>query len=160
MALLSNQVNKSISQSSSQKTATRFAAENSLCGSVSNLALIGSTHFIPVSSDNSDPKEEIKSVSEVTKMLLNFLSNVCGTSMFPLLPELIILTNDTSEYVFEPAKTCSYYNIINNETINQCIASSGRLQINVWYANQTHFLIHCYWQFLSISHYRDWANRP
>jgi hypothetical protein len=53
MALLSNQGNISISQSSSQKTTTRFAAENSLRASISNLALIGSTHFIPVSSDDA-----------------------------------------------------------------------------------------------------------
>jgi hypothetical protein len=54
LAFFSNQEKLSISQSSSQKTMTRFAAENSLCALISNLALIGSTHFIPVSSDNSD----------------------------------------------------------------------------------------------------------
>ncbi len=43
MVLLSNQGNISISTSSSQKTTTRFAAENSLRASISNLALIGST---------------------------------------------------------------------------------------------------------------------
>ena len=51
MALLSNQGSISISQSSTQKTTTRFAAENSLRASISNLALIGSTHFIPVPSE-------------------------------------------------------------------------------------------------------------
>jgi hypothetical protein len=45
LALLSNQENISISQSSSQKTTTRFAAENSLCALISYLALIGSTRF-------------------------------------------------------------------------------------------------------------------
>ncbi len=52
MALLPNQGSNSISTSGSQKTMTRFAAENSLRASISNLALIGSTHFIPISSDN------------------------------------------------------------------------------------------------------------
>ena len=52
MALLSIQGSISISQSSFQKTMTRFAGENSLCASISNLALIGSTHFIPLLSSN------------------------------------------------------------------------------------------------------------
>jgi hypothetical protein len=54
MAMLSNQQNLSISQSCSQKTSTRFAAENSLRASISNLALIGSTHFIPVSNEDAE----------------------------------------------------------------------------------------------------------
>jgi hypothetical protein len=61
LAMLSNQGNISISQSSSQKTSTRFAAKNSLCVSISNLALIGSTHFILISSNDSDLQKEIKS---------------------------------------------------------------------------------------------------
>ena len=52
MALPLNQGSISISTSGSQKTTTRFAAENSLHASISNLALIGSTHFIPISSDD------------------------------------------------------------------------------------------------------------
>ena len=103
MALLSNQGNISISTSSSQKTMTRFAAENSLCASISNLALIGSTHFIPISSDDCDLREEIKSLPEPTKMLLNCVSDALGTSVFPLLPEMIVSTDDTTEYIFEGA---------------------------------------------------------
>ena len=72
MALLSNQGNISISTNCSQKTTARFAAENSLCASISNLALIGSTHFIPISSDDCNLQEEIKSLPEPTKMLLNW----------------------------------------------------------------------------------------
>jgi hypothetical protein len=57
--------------------------------------------FIPVSSDNSDLREEIKSLPEPTKMLLKCVSNAWGTSVFPVLPELIISTDDMTEYVFE-----------------------------------------------------------
>jgi hypothetical protein len=103
MALLSNQGNISISTSCLQKTTTRFAAENSLRASISNLALIGSTHFIPISSDNCNLREEIKSLPEPTKMLLNCVSDALGTSVFPLLPELIVSTDDTTEYTFEGA---------------------------------------------------------
>jgi hypothetical protein len=101
MALLSNQGHISISQSSSQKTTTRFAAENSLRASISNLALIGSTHFIPVSSNDADIREEIKSLPEPTKMLLKRVADAWGTSVFPVLPELIVSTDDTTEYIFE-----------------------------------------------------------
>ena len=101
IALLSNQQNLSISQSSSQKTSTRFAAENSLRASISNLALIGSTHFIPVSSEDADIREEIQSLSEPTKMLLKRVADAWGTSVFPVLPELIVSTDDTTEYIFE-----------------------------------------------------------
>jgi len=101
MALLWNQGNISISTSCSQKTTARFAAENSLHASISNLALIGSTHFIPISSGDCDLREEIKSLPEPTKMILNCVSAALGTSVFTLLPELIVSTDDTTEYIFE-----------------------------------------------------------
>jgi hypothetical protein len=34
-------------------------------------------------------------------MLLNCVSNVWGTSVFQVLPELIVSTDDTTEYIFE-----------------------------------------------------------
>ena len=34
-------------------------------------------------------------------MLLNCVSDALGTSVFPLLPELIVSTDDTTEYIFE-----------------------------------------------------------
>jgi hypothetical protein len=104
LALLSSQANVSISQSSSQKTTTRYAAEKSLRASISNLALIASTHFIPVSSYDCDIREEMKSLPEPTKMLLHLVSNACGTSVFPLLPKLIVSIDDTTEYIFKGVK--------------------------------------------------------
>jgi hypothetical protein len=101
LALLSNWVIISISQSSSQKTMARFAAEISLPASISNLALISSTRFIPVSSNDSNLLEEIYSLPEPTQMLLNWVSNAWGTSVFPVLPELIVSTDDMTEYIFE-----------------------------------------------------------
>ena len=105
MALLSNPGNISISTSRSQKTTTWFAAENSLRASISNLALIGSTHFIPISSDDCDVREEIKSLPESTKMLLNCVSDALGTSVFLLLLELIVST-DTQQSIYskEPVR--------------------------------------------------------
>jgi hypothetical protein len=46
----------------------------------------------------------MKSLHEPTKMLLNLVCNACGTSVFPLLPELIVSTDDTTEYIFEGVK--------------------------------------------------------
>jgi hypothetical protein len=103
LELLSNQKNISISQSSSQKTMTRFAAEKSLRASISNLALICSTHFIPVSRNYSNLQAEINSLLKPTKMLLNCVSDAWGTSVFPVLPELIGSSDDATEYIFEGA---------------------------------------------------------
>ena len=80
---------------------TRFDAENFLRASISNLALIGSTHFIPVSNEDAEIREEMKSLSEPTKMLLKRVADAWGTSVFPVLPELIVSTDDTTEYIFE-----------------------------------------------------------
>ncbi len=83
------------------KTTTRFAAENSIHVCISNLALIGSTHFIPVLNEDSDIRSKIKSLPESTKMLLDMVSAAWGTSVYPVLPELIVSTDDTTEYIFE-----------------------------------------------------------
>ncbi len=101
LALIASQGNISISQTSTMKTTTRFAAENSICVCISNLALIGSTHFIPVQYEDSDIRAEIKTIPESTKMLLDMVSIAWGTSVCPVLPELIISTDDTTEYIFE-----------------------------------------------------------
>ena len=100
-ALIASQANISISQTSTVKTTTRYAAENSICACISNLALIGSSHFIPVQYEDSDIKAEIKTLPESTKMLLHMVSAAWGTPVFPVLPELIISTDDTTEYIFE-----------------------------------------------------------
>jgi hypothetical protein len=102
-ALIASQGNVSISKTSTVKTTTRFAPENSICACIGNLALIGSIHFIPVQYEDSDIRAEIKALPESTKMLLDMVSTAWGTSVFPVLPELIISTDDTTEYIFEGA---------------------------------------------------------
>ncbi len=83
------------------KTTTRFAAENSIRACISNLALIDSTHFIPVQYEDSAIRAEIKALPESTKMLLDMVFTAWSTSVFPIPPELIISTDDTTEYIFE-----------------------------------------------------------
>ena len=101
LALIVSQRDVSISQRSTVKSTTRFSAEISICACISNLALIGSTHFIPVQYEDSDIRAEIKTLPESTKILIDMVSTAWGTSVFPVLPELIISTDDTTEYIFE-----------------------------------------------------------
>jgi hypothetical protein len=68
LAMIANQNNISISQTSIVKTTARFAAENSIRGCISNLALIGSTHFYPVQNEDSNLSAEMKTMPEYTKM--------------------------------------------------------------------------------------------
>ncbi len=104
LAMIANQNNVSISQTSLVKTTTRFAAENSIRGCISNLALINSTHFYPVQNKDSNPSAEMKIMPESTKMLLDMVLAAWGTSVCPVLPELIVSTDDTTEYIFEGTK--------------------------------------------------------
>ncbi len=101
LALIANKVNVSISQTSTVKTTTTFAAENYIYACISNLALISSTHFIPVQNEDSDIRTKIKLLPESSKMLLDMVSAVWDTSVYLILPELIISTDDTTEYIFE-----------------------------------------------------------
>ena len=66
-----------------------------------NLALIASTHFIPVSSDYANLREELKSLPKPTNMLIKHVADAWGTSVFPILSKLIVSTDDTTEYIFE-----------------------------------------------------------
>jgi hypothetical protein len=59
LAMIANQRNVSISQTIIIKTTTRFSAENSICGCISNLLLIGSTHFFPGQNEDSNIRAKI-----------------------------------------------------------------------------------------------------
>ena len=103
-ALLADQTNMSISQSCIIKTTTRNAAEHSLRGPISNLALIAYTHFIPVSNEDPDLRAELKKLPKSTQRLVDAVSASWGTHIVPVRPELIISTDDTTEYIFEGTK--------------------------------------------------------
>ena len=103
-ALLADQTNMSISQSCIMKTTTRNAAEHSLRGPICNLALIAYTHFIPVSNEDPDLRAELKRLPKSTQRLVDAVSASWGTHIVPVRPELIISTDDTTEYIFEGTK--------------------------------------------------------
>ncbi|KAL7552482.1 hypothetical protein ACHAWF_015738 [Thalassiosira exigua] len=100
-ALLANEGNISIAKSTVAKTNTRFAAENSLRGSVSNVALIGSTHCIPVEKPDPDIAAELKTLPHATRMMVELVSHAWGCNVYPVRPEYIFSTDDTTEYIFE-----------------------------------------------------------
>ena len=102
--MIANQSNISISQTSIIKTTTRFAAKNSIHGCISNLALIGSTLFNPVQNEDSNLSAKMTTMPKSTKMLLDLVSAAWGTSVCPVLLELIVSTDDTTEYIFEGTK--------------------------------------------------------
>ncbi len=104
LAMIAYQSNVLILQTSIIKTTTRFAAESSIRGCISNLALIGSTHFFPVQNEDSNIRAKIKTLPGSTKMLLEMILAAWGTSVSPVLPELIVSTDDTTEYIFEGTK--------------------------------------------------------
>ena len=104
-ALLADQTNMSISQSCIIKTTTRNAAEHSLHGPICNLALIAFTHFIPVSNKDPDLRRaELQMLPKSTEQLVDAVPASWGAHIVPVRPELIISTDDTTEYIFEGTK--------------------------------------------------------
>jgi hypothetical protein len=103
-ALLADQTNMSISQSCIMKTTTRNAAKHSLRRPICNLALIAYTHFIPVSNEDPALRAELKKLPKSTQRLVDAVSASWGTHIVPVHPELIISTDDTTEYIFEGTK--------------------------------------------------------
>jgi hypothetical protein len=86
------------------KTTTRNAAKHSLCGPICNLVLIAYTHFIPVSKEDPDLRAELKILPKCTQKLVDTVSASWGTHVIPIRPELVISTDDTTEYIFEGTK--------------------------------------------------------
>jgi len=97
----------SIAETTTVKTSTRFAAENSIRGSISLLAIIASTHFIPVKKNDPELRKLVKELSKThpeVVMLMNMVSDALGTAVFPILPQYIYSTDDTTEYIYEGTK--------------------------------------------------------
>ncbi len=65
-AMLAKESNIAISQSYISKSNTRYAAGNSIRGSVATLGVIATTHFITIDKENDDICAEIKSLPAAT----------------------------------------------------------------------------------------------
>ncbi len=103
-ALLADQANISITKSSVTKSNTRYAAENSIRGSIATAATIASTHFIPIEKEDPKIRAELSSLPSSTRTLINLVCVAWVTPVYPVAPEYIFSTNDTTEYIFEAMK--------------------------------------------------------
>ena len=76
-ALLADEGNIAISQSYISKSNTRYAAENSIRGSIATLGVIAATHFISVEEEDTDIHAEMKLLPTSTWKLYDILP-LCG----------------------------------------------------------------------------------
>ena len=91
----------SLTQSSIVKTNTRFAAEHSVRGAVSNVMLIAHTHFVEVDQEDFDVRRELKEVPRETRMLYDLITDSRnGVPVVPVKPELITSTDDSTVFIF------------------------------------------------------------
>ena len=63
-----------LTQSSIAKTNTRFAAEHSIRGAISNVMLIANTHFIEMDEEDVNVRRELKEVPLETRMLYDLIT--------------------------------------------------------------------------------------
>jgi len=97
--------NISIAEKAIPKTNTRDAAENSLRAAVATLGIIGSTHLFPVDKLDEDLRKEMKNLPEDTTMMMDMMSRVFGCPVYPVRPEYIFSSDETTEYIYEGTKT-------------------------------------------------------
>ena len=106
-AYIAVQPGMSIAASTTVKTSTRYAAENSIRGAISLLSIIASTHFIPVNEEDPETRRILKDVKEKHPEIIELtemVSKALGVAVFPVLPQYIYSTDDTTEYIYEGTK--------------------------------------------------------
>jgi hypothetical protein len=103
-ALLADEGNISISHSYTSKSNTRYAAENSIRGSIETLGVIATTHFITVDKEDEDIRAELKSLPEATRKLYDLVTDFFGAPVYPVQPWLLYSTDDTTEYINDGTK--------------------------------------------------------
>lgn len=95
----------SLTQTTVNKTNTRFASENSFRASVCLLMLIAVTHFIEIPEEDFDVRTELKNLPADTRQLYDLVTDALGgIPVDPIEPSLNNSTDDTTQYIFEGAK--------------------------------------------------------
>jgi len=82
-AMLADQSTIAISQSYIPKSNTRYAAENSIRGSIATLGVIASTHFINVDKEDDDIRAEIKSLPSGTRKMYDMATDYLWCCCIP-----------------------------------------------------------------------------
>jgi hypothetical protein len=103
-AMLAKESNIAILQSYISKSKSRYAAENSIHGSVATLGVITTTHFITIDKENDDIRAKIKSLPAATRKMHDMVTDYFGSAVYPVEPYLVYSTDDTTEYIFEGTK--------------------------------------------------------
>jgi hypothetical protein len=78
-AMLADQANISISNSTVTKSNTHQTAENSIRGSIATLATIASTHLIPIAKEDIQIRSELRSFPRSTQILINLVCEAWDT---------------------------------------------------------------------------------
>ncbi len=63
--------------------------------------MVAATHFIPVEEEDADICTEMKSMPAATRKLYDMVTEFFGASVYPVEPNLLYSTDDTTEYIFE-----------------------------------------------------------
>jgi hypothetical protein len=80
-ALLADEGSVAISQWYISKSNTRYAAENSIRGSIATLGVVAATHFIPVEEENADIRAELKSLPSANRKLYDMATDIIGAAV-------------------------------------------------------------------------------
>jgi hypothetical protein len=91
-----------LTESAIDKTDNRYAAENSIRGSINNLLLVAVTHFVDVDEEDRDVVKELKSLQPETRMLYDWVCRArSGVPCYPIHPDLTFSTDESTEFIFE-----------------------------------------------------------
>lgn len=98
---LANHPSVSVSQKTIVKSTNRDVSEKSIRMVLSLLTAIGAGHFIPVDEECPEIKRQLKNVDAKCRLLYDMVQDALGVSVYPVKPEYIYSTDDTTCYIFE-----------------------------------------------------------
>ncbi|KAL7498904.1 hypothetical protein ACHAWT_008594 [Skeletonema menzelii] len=94
--------NVSLTQNAVIKSSNRATAESSIRAVLSLLAVIASGHFVPIDEECPDIKRQLRDADDKCRLLYDMVEEALGgVAVFPVKPEYIFSTDDTTCYIFE-----------------------------------------------------------
>ncbi len=119
-AQIANHPNVQITQKAIVKSTTRDVSEKSIRMVLSLLTCIGAGHFIPVDEECPEIKRQLKEVDDKCRLLYDMVVNALGVSVYPVKPEYIYSTDDTTCYIFEGEyKGKDKWTLVTNDSIRK-----------------------------------------
>jgi hypothetical protein len=115
---LANHPSVSISQKTIVKSTNRDVSEKSIRMVLSLLTAIGAGHFIPVDDECPEIKRQLRNVDAKCRLLYDLVQDALGVSVYPVKPEYIYSTDDTTCYIFEgKVNGQDKWTLVTNESI-------------------------------------------